>query len=94
MRIVIASSEAVPFAKTGGLADVVSGLAKALAARGHEVTLILPYYRQLTPEPVHRKPTGRFVEIPVRWERVRAGVVESRLDDAANVQVLLIDHPH
>ncbi|MGD9855430.1 MAG: glycogen synthase, partial [Planctomycetaceae bacterium] len=92
MRIVIASSEAVPFAKTGGLADVASGLSKALAGRGHEVTLILPYYRQLVPEGIPRNPTGRFVEVPVRRERVRAGVLESRLD-GAGVRVLLIDHP-
>lgn len=44
MRIVLASSEAVPFAKTGGLADVASALAKALAELGHEVRLVLPYY--------------------------------------------------
>lgn len=93
MRIVIASSEAVPFAKTGGLADVASGLAKALARRGHEVTLVLPYYRQLMSDRIDRVPTGRFVEIPIRWDRVRAGVLESRLEGAP-VRVLLIDHPH
>ncbi len=93
MRIVIASSEAVPFAKTGGLADVVGGLGKALARRGHEVVLVLPYYRQLMPEAIPRRPTGRFVEIPVRGQRVRAGVVESQLPDSP-VRVLLIDHPH
>ena len=45
MKILFASSEAVPFAKTGGLADVAGVLPKALAQMGHEVNLILPKYR-------------------------------------------------
>ena len=44
MRLVLISSEAVPYSKTGGLADVTTALAKALAAAGHAVTLILPHY--------------------------------------------------
>jgi starch synthase len=39
------SSEAHPFAKTGGLAEVVGALPPALARHGHEVTLVLPRYR-------------------------------------------------
>ncbi len=44
MRIAFISSEAVPFAKTGGLADVAGALTKVLAKRGHEVALFLPHY--------------------------------------------------
>jgi len=47
MNIVWVTSEAVPFAKTGGLADVSSALPAALADRGHEVSIIMPYYPQL-----------------------------------------------
>jgi starch synthase len=45
MRILFAASEAAPFAKTGGLADVMEGLPRALAAKGHEVAVVLPRYR-------------------------------------------------
>jgi len=45
MRILFVASEGLPFSKTGGLADVVEALPKALAARGHEVAVILPRYR-------------------------------------------------
>ena len=48
MNIVWVTSEALPFAKTGGLADVSAALPKALAARGHEVSVIMPYYPQQT----------------------------------------------
>jgi starch synthase len=45
MRILFAASEGLPFSKTGGLADVVEALSKALVARGHEVAVVLPKYR-------------------------------------------------
>jgi starch synthase len=47
MRIAMLASECEPFAKTGGLADVVDALARALGARGHEVDVYLPRYRGL-----------------------------------------------
>jgi starch synthase len=45
MRILFVASEGLPFSKTGGLADVVEALPKALAALGHEVAVLLPRYR-------------------------------------------------
>lgn len=45
MNIIMASSEMTPFAKTGGLGDVLGALPYALAARGHEITVIIPFYR-------------------------------------------------
>lgn len=45
MRILFVASEGLPFSKTGGLADVVEGLPKALVALGHEVGVVLPRYR-------------------------------------------------
>ncbi len=44
MRIAHLSSECVPFAKTGGLGDVVGALPKALAARGHECAVWMPFH--------------------------------------------------
>ena len=46
MNILLATSEAVPFAKTGGLADVCGALPIELARLGHRVAVILPAYRQ------------------------------------------------
>ena len=44
MKIAFAASEAAPFIKTGGLADVAASLPAALAAAGHEVTVFVPLY--------------------------------------------------
>jgi starch synthase len=45
MKILFVAPEGLPFSKTGGLADVVEALPKALVALGHEVTVLLPRYR-------------------------------------------------
>src|SRR3974390_1450308 len=45
MRILFAASEALPYAKTGGLADVIEALPRALVKLGHEVAVFLPRYR-------------------------------------------------
>ncbi len=44
LNILIAASEVVPFAKSGGLADVVGALPKALSALGHDVRVVMPRY--------------------------------------------------
>jgi starch synthase len=45
MKILLASSEVHPFSKTGGLADMVGALGKALVRAGHEARIVTPLYR-------------------------------------------------
>ncbi len=96
MRILLASSEAVPFAKTGGLADVASALSKALKDAGHEVTLILPNYPRRMARPGGLADsvfeTGAAVDVPIRSDRVPGRLLETRLPDS-DVRVLLVDCP-
>ena len=47
MQIAFVASECVPYSKSGGLADVVGALPRALAALGHEVCVYSPRYRQI-----------------------------------------------
>lgn len=53
-KILMAASEAAPFAKTGGLSDVTGSLPKALAALGHEIMVLLPRYAVTRPFPMRR----------------------------------------
>lgn len=77
LRIVLAASEAVPFSKTGGLADVVCALAKALDQAGHDVTLIIPDYYVLRKGnknlPVVTE-TGMQVSVPLGDRSVEAAI--------------------
>jgi starch synthase len=58
MKILMISSEVAPFAKTGGLGDVVGALSKELAALGHEVRVVCPLYGFLKPGPAWRAFSG------------------------------------
>jgi starch synthase len=55
MRILMVASEAVPFAKTGGLADVAGALPRALVRLGHHVDVVIPRYRGVTAGAVVRR---------------------------------------
>ena len=50
LKILILAAEVVPFAKVGGLADVVGALPKALQALGHDVRVFMPRYGQVKPD--------------------------------------------
>ena len=97
MRIVVTSSEAVPFSKTGGLADVATALATGLAELGHSVWLIIPHYPQLSARAassngISIEPTGAHFEVPLAARKVSGQVLRARLPGSA-VTILLIDQP-
>jgi len=89
MRIVFAASEGVPFSKTGGLADVVGALPRALAAAGHQVSVYLPLYLQTR---LKDAPTVvSSITIPFD-DRYRFSSVVSG-GELAGVQFYFIDYP-
>lgn len=91
MRIMLVSSEAVPFAKTGGLADVATGLSKALAEAGHEVVLVIPCYRRFIAE-AQRGTLDGHVRVDFPGTSIEADVYETQVP-GSEVRVLLIDAP-
>src|SRR5262249_36894490 len=63
MRILLASSEVHPYSKTGGLADMVGALGKALARLGHQVGIVTPLYAG-----VHERfPKMQRLEMPLEF---------------------------
>lgn len=65
LKILLAASEIVPFAKTGGLADVAGSLPKALRELGHDVRLAIPKYRLVTNNGIESKPVIDVLTVPL-----------------------------
>jgi starch synthase len=89
-KILMVASEAAPFAKTGGLADVIGALPGALSARGEDVAVVLPAYREAAPFLVDatRVYTGLHL-----WVGGQAFIVDIRRVVRDNVQFLFVDAP-
>ena len=87
--VAIIASEAVPFAKTGGLADVAGSLPRALEHLGHSATLFLPYYRAARGV-LPTTATGVRLRIPI-GPRMVDGTVHTTVLPDSNVRVYLIE---
>ena len=88
MKIAMISSEIVPFAKTGGLADVVGTLSVALERRGHDISLIMPAYRSTLNGPFALEETGMQLTVPIDARTEGASVLKTRL--GRNMSVYLV----
>jgi starch synthase len=85
VKIVLATSEAVPFAKTGGLADVCGALPVDLAQLGHDVTVIMPAYRDVRRGGHELADTGVDLLIPIGQKTVAGRLLLGRLAAADGV---------
>ena len=96
MKILMTASEAIPFAKTGGLADVASALCRALSEQGHEVVLVLPHYPQLMPQGSKSRlkiePAGESFTVTTGPRESRGHFLQAVLPDS-DVKVILVDQP-
>jgi starch synthase len=89
LNIVFAASECVPFSKTGGLADVVGALPRALAELGHSVSVYLPRYRQT--KIAAPRTVLRSVSVPFADQYRFCSVVDGGRQ--SGVQFYFIDYP-
>lgn len=90
MKILMISAEAVPFAKTGGLADAVSAMAITLTNMGHDVKIVIPRYYKIDRNKIKKldEPMG----IPVGGGEVWTAVYETSMPDCEKLKVYFIDH--
>lgn len=89
LNVLIAGSEAVPFIKTGGLADVVDAVSRGLSDRGHDVTVVLPKYKALKTQGMDLREAGA-VSVPIGG---RVETAKLLVGERAGVRVVLIEHP-
>lgn len=90
MKILHIASELAPFAKTGGLGDVVAALPTAQAHSGLDVTVALPAYGHVDWAALSPKRVLHALPVALGGEEHSVGVLEVSLD---GVRVWLIDHP-
>ncbi|MCQ2487017.1 MAG: glycogen synthase GlgA [Clostridia bacterium] len=91
MKILFAASEAVPFAVSGGLAEVAGALPKALKKKGIDVRVILPLYGSVSDE-AREKMTYLFnFDVSVAWRRQYCGIFEAEAD---GVTYYLVDNEY
>lgn len=77
MKILMASSEMAPLARSGGLGDVLETLPAELKKGGHEVSVVLPYYRSIREtKGLKIKSTGVYMTVQVGSKRLEAEILE------------------
>src|SRR5436853_1102487 len=91
MRIRLASSEVHPYAKTGGLADMVGALAKTLARAGHQVGVVTPLYSGIRERFPALKLLGLPLDFPLGSKRVHGEVW--RLERSEGFTIYFVDQP-
>ncbi|MBM3777014.1 MAG: glycogen synthase GlgA [Acidimicrobiia bacterium] len=86
MRVLMVGSEVEPFEKTGGLADVLGALPRALGRLGLEVDVVTPRYRGVDAG-------GQVTYVDVTMGPATHATKVTAVDVAPGVRVLLVDHP-
>jgi starch synthase len=92
MKVLVAASEVVGFAKTGGLADVAGSLPPALTRRGHDCRVVLPLYRSARTGSLPLEPTSLRFTLRVGAKRVDGRLWRSLLPHSAT-PVYLVEQP-
>ena len=70
MKVLICASEGAPYAKTGGLADVIGALPKALRQNGCDVRVIMPYYKKIKEKQIAYYKGYAYVRMGTKMEYV------------------------
>lgn len=91
MKILFTASECVPYFKTGGLADVVGSLAPVLAAKGHDVRVVLPLYSAMHEKWAEQLQHVTEFEVELGWRKQYVGIEKLMKD---NVTYYFIDNKY
>ncbi|SFX02814.1 glycogen synthase GlgA [Ruminococcus sp. XPD3002] len=77
MKILFAASEAVPYAASGGLADVVGSLPKAISAKGHSCAVVMPLYKSVSEKLGGKAEFITNITVDVSWRKQYCGIFKT-----------------
>jgi starch synthase len=92
LRILMMAPEAAPFAKTGGLADVVGALPRALAALGHDVRVLIPKYRGVEAQAGPLTLVASDLRVPLGDRAAAGALFEAKSRGGVTIYFLAHDH--
>jgi starch synthase len=93
MQILMISAEAPPLRRAGALVDVLNALPRELRARGHEVAVALPFYREIREDPtVQGEDTKVTVDVRVGEKTYVAEYLEAHTADGVQLFLIRCDH--
>jgi starch synthase len=91
MKILFVSPEVVPFAKTGGLADVAGSLPKALKILGEDIRVLMPRYKSVSKKKYALKTIIKKIEIPIGENLEKVDIMEGKIP-GSKVTVYFVDN--
>ena len=92
LRILFIAAESTPYVKTGGMADVIGALPRALRRLGHDVRVILPRYKNVDPERWGLTTVAAGLAVPMSQRNELVNVLETTQGDG--IPVYFVEAPH
>ncbi len=93
LKILYVAAEAVPFVKTGGLADVAGALPKAIRALGHDIRVVVPRYGRIEPDRFGLTPALDAVPVPMDERTEHAAILQGSIGSGASeTPVYFVNH--
>ncbi|MCL7451538.1 MAG: glycogen synthase [Anaerolineae bacterium] len=90
LRILLLAAEAVPFAKTGGLADVAGALPKAIRAQGHDIRVAMPRYGRIDREKFQLEEVVPEFAVPIHRTTEPARILQATIGN--DIPVYMVDN--
>jgi starch synthase len=90
LKILVLAAEVVPFAKTGGLADVAGALPKAIRALGHDVRVAMPRYSRVDPGKFQLEEVVPAFDVPIHHTTEQASILQTHI--GADIPVYMVEN--
>jgi starch synthase len=95
LKILLMTAEMVPFAKTGGLADVTGALPKALMAQGHDIRVAMPRYGRIDRDRFKLHEALEAYPVPMDDHSEDATLLQTNVESSSGaIPVYMVDNPH